>query len=69
LASPHVANVTRRIVRMFELYSEKIDPEDENFMHFVSDFLAKNSPQTPETLPYSELYLLIQKAIREFLKE
>lgn len=69
MASPHVANVTRRIVRMFELYSEEIDPEDEEFLHFVSDFLAKNSPKNPETLPYSELYLLIQRAIREFLKE
>jgi len=54
---------------MFELYSEKIDPEDEEFLHFVSDFLATNGPQNTETLPYSELYLLIQKAIRKFLKE
>lgn len=69
VASPRVANVTKRIVRMFELYSEKIDPEDEEFLHFVSDFVATNGPQNTETLPYSELYLLIQKAIRKFLKE
>jgi len=69
LVSTYVASVTKRIVRMFENYSENIDPNDEKFLGFVSDFLVKNGVKNPEDIPYVELYLLIQKAIRNFLSK
>ena len=69
MASTYVVNVTRRIVRMFERYSENIDPSDEKFLAFVSNFLAENGVKNAEDIPYAQLYLLIQKAIRNFLSK
>ncbi|MGO9644739.1 MAG: hypothetical protein ACLPY5_08340 [Candidatus Bathyarchaeia archaeon] len=69
MASTYVVNVTRRIVRMFERYAENTDPSDEKFLGFVSDFLVENGVKNAEDVPYAELYLLIQKAIRNFLSK
>jgi len=69
LTSTYVVNVTRRIVRMFERYAENIDPSDEKFLAFVSNFLAENDVKNAEDIPYAQLYLLIQKAIRNFLSK
>jgi len=54
---------------MFERYSENIDPSDEKFLAFVSNFLAENGVKNTEDIPYAQLYLLIQKAIRNFLSK
>ena len=67
MASTYVANATRRIVRMFEHYAENINPDDEKFQAYVSNFLVENGVKNPEDLPYAEVYLAIQKAIRNFL--
>ena len=69
MVSSYVANVTRRIVRMFESYSENIDPSDEKFLAFVSNFLVENGVKNAEDIPYAQLYLLIRKAIRNFLSK
>jgi len=69
LASTYVVNVTRRIVRMFERYAENIDPNDEKFLAFVSNFLVENGVKNAEDVPYVQLYLLIQKAIRNYLSK
>ena len=67
MVSAYVTNVTKRIVRMFERYAENIDPDDEKFQAYVSNFLVENGVQNPESLPYVEFYRLIQKGIRKFL--
>jgi len=69
MVSAYVTNVTRRIVRMFERYAENIDPDDEKFQGYVSNFLEENGVKDPEDLGYAELYLLIQRAIRNFLSK
>ena len=52
---------------MFQLYEERIQPDDQVFLEFVSQHLKKKGVGDPETLPYSELYGHVRNAIREFL--
>lgn len=64
---PYLAQVSGRIVRMFQRYAQNIDPEDEGFLTFISDHLAQNSVKDPRMIPYSELYKQIKEGIREYL--
>lgn len=66
---PYIAQVSKRIVEMFERYSENIDPEGEDFLLFVSKYLANKDAKEPKTIPYSQLYGHIKEAIREYLRE
>ena len=52
---------------MFQLYEERIQPDDQVFLEFVSQHLKKKGVGGPETLPYCELYGHVRNAIREFL--
>jgi hypothetical protein len=54
---------------MFERYAENIDSSDEKFLAFVSNFLIENGVKNAEDVPYAQLYLLIQKAIRNYLSK
>ncbi len=58
-----------RIVRMFERYAQNIDPEDERFHEFISDYLALKEVKDAKAIPYSELYKLIKEGIREYLRQ
>jgi hypothetical protein len=53
---------------MFELYVRKIDPEDSRFQNFMSNYVAAKRVKNPETIPYVELYKIIQGGIREFIR-
>ena len=64
--APRVARTARRIVRMFQFYTQNIDPHDQTFLRFVSEYLEKNSVDV-EDISYHELYAHIRIAIREFL--
>jgi len=52
---------------MFQLYEERIRPDDPVFLEFVAQYVRKCSASDPEALPYSELYGYVRNAIREFL--
>ena len=52
---------------MFQFYKEKINPDDEPFIRFVSEYLEKNSVDV-KNISYGALYTQIRKAIREFLQ-
>lgn len=53
---------------MFQLYREKIDPENAAFLEFVTDYLKRNTVSDPNSIPYLELYTHVRSAIREYLK-
>ena len=65
----YLDRVTARIVRMFELYSENINPDDQNFQEFIRNYVASKEPKDPQTIPYSQLYKLIKEGIREYMSE
>lgn len=51
------------------MYVRHIDPGEEAFKRFISNYLAMKGVKNPQTLPYSELYRDIQEGIREYLKQ
>ena len=53
---------------MFEMYVRNVNPDEERFNAFISDYLAERGVKDPQTLPYSELYKVIKDGIREYLK-
>ena len=53
---------------MFQRYVENINPEDEDFLNFVSGYLEQIGVKDPKSLAYGELYKLIKEAIREYLR-
>lgn len=53
---------------MFQLYREKINPENAAFLEFVTDYLKRNTASDPNSMPYLELYTHVRSAIREYLK-
>jgi hypothetical protein len=59
--------VSARIVRMFELYSRKIDPDDTNFQTYLKRYLSAKDNRGPESIPYSELYKMVKEGIREYI--
>ncbi len=54
---------------MFEMYVRNINPDEERFNIFISNYLAGRGVKDPQTLPYSELYKVIKNGIREYLKQ
>ncbi len=61
--------MTARIVRMFQRYTQNIDPEDERFIGFIAQYLRDRDVKDPKALRYSELYKLIKEGIRTYLSE
>lgn len=66
---PYVAHVSKRVVAMFEYYSQSIDPDAEDFLRFVSEYLAKKNIKEPKAIVFSDLYGHVKEAIREYLRE
>ena len=54
---------------MFEMYVRNINPDEERFNIFISNYLAERGVKDPQTLPYSELYKVIKDGIREYLEQ
>lgn len=54
---------------MFERYVRNINPEEEQFQVFLSDYLAGKGVKNVQALPYSELYGFIKEGIREYLRK
>jgi len=52
---------------MFELYKQNIDPSDETFLMFISDYLNRKNLDSGKA-PYHELYFRIREAIKEYLQ-
>ena len=65
----YLDRVSDRIVKMFELYSENINPADQNFQEFIRNYVANKEPKDPQTIPYSQLYKLIKEGIREYISQ
>ncbi len=68
-SASYLAQVASRIVRTFEMYVRNIDPDDEGFKAFVSNYLEEKGMRNPETVQYSELYKTIKGSIREYMKQ
>jgi hypothetical protein len=54
---------------MFEMYARNINPDEERFNIFISNYLAERGVKDPQAIPYSELYKVIKDGIREYLKQ
>ena len=67
MSNSYVQHVASRVVRMFELYSRTIDPDDPQFQTYIEHYLSEVDPRTPEAIPYSELYKIIKKGIRDYI--
>ena len=69
MSEAYLHHVTARIVRMFELYAHNIDPDESAFQEFIKNYVAAKDSRAAESMPYSQLYALIQEAIREYLHQ
>jgi hypothetical protein len=67
--SEYLARVSSRIVRMFERYIRNINPEEERFQGFLSNYIAEKGVKDIQALPYSELYKVIKQGIQEYLRK
>jgi hypothetical protein len=67
--SAYLARVSERIVRMYERYIQNVNPDDERFKSFMSDYVAQRGVKDPQAVSYSELYRIIKEGIREYLKQ
>jgi hypothetical protein len=54
---------------MFERYIRNINPEDDRFQAFLSNYIPEKGVKDMQVLPYSELYKVIKKGIREYLRK
>jgi hypothetical protein len=54
---------------MFERYVRNINPEEEQFQTFLSNYIAKKGVKNVQAIPYSELYRYIRQGIREYLRK
>ena len=52
---------------MFQFYKQNIDPDDEAFLAFVSDYL-KRKELNVERISYYDLYVHVRGAIKEYLR-
>ena len=52
---------------MFQFYKEHIDPDDEAFLTFVSDYLERKEVNV-EKISYYDLYVHVRSAIQEYLR-
>jgi hypothetical protein len=67
LSDTYLRHVSTRVVRMFELYSRNIDPEDTEFQTYIQRYISAKDPRKPESIQYSELYKMIKEGIREYI--
>ena len=65
--STRVTKTARRIVLMFQLYKQNIDPGDDGFLTFVSDYLERKEVNV-EMSSYYDLYIHVRCAIQEYLR-
>ena len=68
VTSPRIAKTARRIILAFQLYREKIGPDNDAFLEFLDVYLKRNNVSNADSIPYLELYTTIRKAIREYIK-
>ena len=54
---------------MFERYIRNINPEEERFQTFISNYIADKGVKDIQVLLYSELYRFIKEGIREYLRK
>jgi len=52
---------------MFQFYKQNIDPDDEAFLTFVSNYVERKKVNV-ETISYYELYSHVKRAIQEYLQ-
>ena len=52
---------------MFQFYKQNIDPDDEAFLMFVSNYVEQKKVNV-ETISYYELYSHVKRAIQEYLQ-
>ena len=69
MSEQYVDRVSARIVRMFELYSANINPDDQKFQEFIRTYVKGKETKDPQTIPYSQLYKLIKEGIREYISQ
>ena len=67
--SEYLTRVSSRIVRMFERYIRNIDPKDERFQAFLSNYISEKGVKDIRIRRYPELYRLIKGGIREYLRK
>ncbi len=54
---------------MFESYIRNINPEEERFQAFISNYIAEKGVKDIQALPYVELYIIIKEGIRGYLRK
>ena len=65
----YAAQVSARVVRMFQRYAQNINPEDERFLAFIDQYLASKNIKDPRGTPYAELYKHIKEGIQQYLRQ
>jgi len=53
---------------MFQRYAQSIDPDDERFTGFITQYLKDRNVRDPKALRYSELYSFLKEGIRAYLR-
>ncbi len=69
LSDSYLDRVSARMVRMFELYSANINPDDQKFQEFIRKYVAGKEQKDPQTIPYSQLYKIVKEGIREYMTQ
>jgi hypothetical protein len=64
-----VAQVSARVVQMFQRYAQNINPKDEHFLSFIDEYLTSRNIKDPKGMPCAELYNHIKEAIRQYLRQ
>jgi hypothetical protein len=54
---------------MFQRYVADIDPEREDFLTFISNYLAERNVADPRVIPYLQLYTHIKEGIRDYVRQ
>jgi hypothetical protein len=54
---------------MFQRYAQSIDPDDERFTGFITQYLRDRDVKDAKALRYAELYSLIKEGIRAYLRD
>jgi hypothetical protein len=54
---------------MFQRYAQNIDPENEPFLTFITQYLGERNVKDAKAIPYSELYRLIKDGIQAYLQQ
>ncbi len=65
----YVAQISARVVGMFQRYSVTIDPESDPFLAFMYRYLAEADVKSPRAIAYSELYRHIKQGIQAYLQQ